>query len=320
MSDLLASYPGARLQPLAGDASTRSFFRLHLPDGSTRVVMDYGAPFQGEPDDVILSRVFLAASLPVARVLEVRAEAGCLVLEDLGDLTLERALAEAGPSRGEGLHHRAVLLAAAIADRGTPALARSPRSGGPALDVQRFQFEMDFFLEHYAGGLLGLPAPEELRHELHALAARAADGPRTVLCHRDYHCRNLMVRPSGELAMVDIQDARWGPDSYDLASIVRDAYVDIDEERARSMIATFLAARAAPGDDRAFEERLQVVAAQRMIKALGTFGYQATVRGRRGYLDSVPRLLHRLGRSLPGAPATERLARLMEKAGLLPSG
>ena len=65
MSDLLASYPGARLQPLAGDASTRSFFRLHLPDGSTRVVMDYGAPFQGEPDDVILSRIFLAASLPL---------------------------------------------------------------------------------------------------------------------------------------------------------------------------------------------------------------------------------------------------------------
>ena len=69
--------------------------------------------------------------------------------------------------------------------------------------------------------------PDDLGRALHELADRAAASPRKVLCHRDFHSRNLMLPPDHSLAMVDIQDARWGPDSYDLASILRDAYIEM---------------------------------------------------------------------------------------------
>ena len=88
-------HPGSRVETLPGDASSRRFHRLLLAEGGSRIVMDYGAAFEGETDDVRLSRILLRAELPVARVFDVLPAAGCLILEDLGDLTLEGALAQA---------------------------------------------------------------------------------------------------------------------------------------------------------------------------------------------------------------------------------
>lgn len=269
-------YPGARDEALAGDASTRRFHRLFLPDGGTRVVMDYGAPFQGETDDVRLARVFEQALLPVARVLHTLPEAGALVLEDLGDETLEIALARAvsgGRPTRDHLYRAAIRLAASIATRGTDALSRSDRAEGPALDGERFLFEMRFFLEHYIGGLLGRPeVATKIRGAVEALALDAAAHPR-VLCHRDYHSRNIMVRRDGTLSMVDIQDARWGPDTYDLASLLFDAYVDLGAAEAAELSDLYWHHLAGSPDLTALRTRLKVVAAQRMIKALGTFGH-----------------------------------------------
>ncbi|MDH3227957.1 MAG: aminoglycoside phosphotransferase, partial [Thermoleophilia bacterium] len=115
------------MSPLLGDASTRRFYRIRLADGETRVLMDYGESFSGETDDLILGRVFRDAGLPVASVREVSGEAGCLLLEDLGDCTLDAALlAEDDEASRLGLLERAVLLAVDVAARGTPALEKSP--------------------------------------------------------------------------------------------------------------------------------------------------------------------------------------------------
>lgn len=305
-------FPGSRIDRVAGDASTRSFHRARLADGSTRVVMDYGAPFRGETDDVRLSRIFRAASLPVAEILSVEPEAGCLVLEDLGDRTLETSLRESSGRERARWTERAVDLAVRIAVDGTRALARSERADGPALDAERFRFEMDFFVEHYALGLARLPsAGEALAASLHELAALAASGPR-VLCHRDFHSRNLMVRDDGTLAMVDIQDARWGPDTYDLASVLCDAYADIDDGVAERMIDRYRLSLPEPPPADAFRKRYQVVAVQRMIKALGTFGYQVTVLNRRRYLEGVPRTLVRLRALVPSLAGIGRLGDALE--------
>jgi aminoglycoside/choline kinase family phosphotransferase len=319
--------PGATLHALAGDASTRRFYRAALPGGESRVVMDYGAPFEGESDDMRLCRVFTAAGLPVASILDAAPDYGCLLLEDLGDRMLEAELrgasdvgrgvlgATAGPPPLLGA---AVDLAARVAERGTPSLERSERRDGPALDEERFVFEMEFFLEHYASALRGVnrPAPA-LRRELAELARAAADSPRKVLCHRDFHSRNLMVTSGGGLAMVDIQDARWGPDSYDLASLLRDAYVEIDEAWVEPSIARYLDGLADPPEPAAFRTRFQRVAAQRMIKALGTFGFQTIERGSERYVDAAERTIRRLRVLLPGQEATRVLGELLLREGLL---
>jgi N-acetylmuramate 1-kinase len=316
-------YPGARDQTLAGDASTRRFYRLFLPEGGTRVVMDYGAPFEGETDDVRLTRIFEQAMLPVPRLFCSLPEAGALVLEDLGDATLESALVRAAsgdrPTRNE-LLHAAVRLAADIATRGTDALVRSDRSHGPALDAERFLFEMRFFLEHYVGGFLGRPeAAAKIRPEVEGLAVAAAAHPR-VLCHRDYHSRNIMVRASGELALVDIQDARWGPDTYDLVSLLCDAYVDLGVDETSELSGCYWKLLPGTADVAALRQRFDIVAAQRMLKALGTFGYQIGVLGRDRYRSAIPRTVERLARLLPSRSATAPLGKILSEEGLFTTG
>lgn len=310
-------YPAARVETLAADASTRRFHRLFLDGGGTLVVMDYGASFEGETDDVRLARIFERAELPVARVIDILPRSGALVLEDLGDQTLEATLAIASrPTRAE-LCATAVRLAAEIAIRGTGVLAASERAGGPALDAERFLFEMRFFLEHYVGAFLGRhDAVDRLRQPLDELALAVAAHPR-VLCHRDYHSRNLMVLPGRALAMVDIQDARWGPDTYDLASLLRDAYVDLDESEVDRLFDLFV--RHLPGSPDAAElrRRFDLVATQRMIKALGTFGYQIAVLGRDRYRTAIPRTTERLSRLMPANTQTEALAEEMGRASIL---
>jgi len=307
-------FPSARVEALAADASTRRFHRVLLPDAGTRVVMDYGAPFEGETDDVRLARLFERASLPVARVLEILPEAGALVLEDLGDETLEAALARAasgGEPTRRTLYRSSVGLAARIATRGTETLARSDRANGPALDGDRFLFEMKYFLEHYVGSFRGRPlVPAELREATEKLAAAVAAHPR-VLCHRDYHSRNIMVRPEGALAMVDIQDARWGPDTYDLASLLRDAYVDIGDDEVDELFGVYT--RELPGhvDLDSLRARFDTVAAQRMLKALGTFGYQVAVMKRERYRTAIPRTVERLLKLLPTRPDTAPITELL---------
>jgi aminoglycoside/choline kinase family phosphotransferase len=311
-------HAGFRLETLPGDASTRRFHRLFLAEGATRIVMDYGAPFSGETDDVKLARIFEAARLPVARVLDVLPEAGCLLLEDLGDLTLELAL-QRGGRRAESpgtLYARAVELAADIATRGTSALAASERSKGPALDAERFRFEMRFFLEHFIQGLRQAPVPPRATEEaLDRLADEVAGHPR-VMCHRDYHSRNIMVRGDGSLAMVDIQDARWGPDTYDVASLLHDAYAEIGELDVKEGFERYVRLLPPGQDFDALRERFHLAATQRMIKALGTFGYQIVRLGRERYRDAIPRTLARLDRSLPAHPKTRPLHATLSEAGI----
>ena len=279
--------------------------------------MDYGAPFTGETDDVKLARIFERAALPVARVMDVLPEGGAIILEDLGDLTLEGALERADASRTRSradLYRAAVTLAARIATRGTEALGRSDRAAGPALDEERFLFEMRFFLEHYVSGLRGLPqAAAMLEEPLFALARAVAAHPR-VMCHRDYHSRNLMVTHDGSLAMVDIQDARWGPDTYDLASLLRDAYVDLAEDEVREHLASYRRSIGDNSNGEAFPGRFHEVGAQRMIKALGTFGYQIVRLGRVRYRSAIPRTVERLRRLLPADRATAALGSAFEES------
>ncbi len=321
-----STVPGAEVAPILGDASTRRFFRVVAPGGPSFVVMDYGAPFDGETDDIRMWRIFEGAGLPVAAVVRPAPEVGCLLLEDLGERTMESALGEirasgASPEeqgrRTRDLYRRAVKLAVLVAELGTPVLARSERAGGPALDVERFVFEMDFFVEHYVQGLRGIadPAPA-LIGELHRLARLAAEGGRRVLCHRDFHARNLMLRRDGSLAMVDIQDARWGPDTYDLASLLRDAYIDLPAPLVDEMILFCQESTPGYGSDPDFRHRFDVVSAQRMIKVLGTFAYQTRVMRKDRYRLAIPRTLDRLTGLLHRLKETQSLGRLFQEADL----
>jgi len=136
-----------------------------------------------------------------------------------------------------------------------------------------------------------------------------------VLCHRDYHSRNLMLH-EGSLYIIDFQDARMGPDTYDLASLLRDSYVDITDRELDELIAYFLALKQRDGEGVSGEEyrrRFDVMALQRNLKALGTFGYQTTTRRNPVYIQYMPRTLRYARSNLEKYPRFARLRELLAR-------
>ncbi len=136
-----------------------------------------------------------------------------------------------------------------------------------------------------------------------------------MLCHRDYHSRNLMLH-EGSLYIIDFQDARMGPDTYDLASLLRDSYVDLTAAQVDELIAFFLAVKGTPagtsrGDEAEFRRRFDLMALQRNLKALGTFGYQTTTRNNAVYIQYIPRTLNYVKANLAKYPRFARLQELL---------
>jgi aminoglycoside/choline kinase family phosphotransferase len=130
-----------------------------------------------------------------------------------------------------------------------------------------------------------------------------------VLCHRDYHSRNLMVHRN-RLVVIDFQDARMGPATYDLVSLLRDCYVDLSPDLVAATTERFL--DAVPTERTAdFGRRFDLMSVQRHLKALGTFGHQIAIIGRPGFAAYVPRTIAYLRRTLHAYPRFGRLLELL---------
>ena len=141
-----------------------------------------------------------------------------------------------------------------------------------------------------------------LGEAFHQLCEEIASWPR-VVCHRDYHSRNLMLHQE-QLYWIDFQDARMGPATYDLASLLRDSYVDLPEE-FQEELEERLRQQAAPDEPReVFRRRFDLMCVQRNLKALGTFGFMATVRQNPVYLQYIPRTLEHVRRNLTRTPSS----------------
>lgn len=324
--------PQAVVTPLSGDASDRRYVRVVVPADSAPgapearswVLAVHAAPFDPATLNTIdATRLFRAAGLPVPAIVEVDAARGVLRLEDLGDVRLQDALAGGAPSERLAWYRAAVELIHRV-HRATD-LARSGgyQAGRLAFDVEKLGFEMAFFFTHYVEGLRGQPLPPSLaaafRAELDGLVAWLAARPR-LLAHRDYHARNLMVVPGKEarLAIVDHQDARLGPVTYDLASLVYDPYVELTPAEVSACLEAFVDGAADRAAARAaLAEELDRMALERLLKAVGTYGYQTRVRGTPVYLPYFVPALARArsaARRAGGFPATvEAVALLLER-------
>jgi hypothetical protein len=114
-----------------------------------------------------------------------------------------------------------------------------------------------------------------------------------------------------QLYIIDFQDARMGPDTYDLASLLRDSYVDLADQTVEDLIAYFLALKGRTDDADDFRQRFDVMALQRNLKALGTFGYQTTARRNPVYIQYIPRTMRYVRNNLDNLPHFSRLADLL---------
>jgi aminoglycoside/choline kinase family phosphotransferase len=250
-------------------------------------------------------------------------KANLLFLEDAGDTMLEDAVRDHGVHGCLPLYEQCVEILVRIQSEGTRALDGQAIPPRLSFDVAKFTEEIDFFLLHAVRefGAIALSDREEraIRDLFLPFLEQLSSFPR-VLTHRDYHGRNVMVIDPAQtpghrnLRVLDFQDARMGPDTYDLVSLLRDSYVDIGEDDVQQYIAYFLALKGSPtsqADLAEFTRRFDLMALQRNLKALGTFGYQTAARGNPVYIQYMPRTLRHARTNLVRHARFARLRELL---------
>jgi aminoglycoside/choline kinase family phosphotransferase len=304
----------ARVVPLTGDASDRRYFRIMRPDEPSIVLaLHVGSIEFASLPFANVAELLRQMPLPVPALLGHSDPLGIVALEDLGDVTLQAHLGASTPNEHAALYRQAVAFIEVLQRRGAEVDPDGYIPYRIAFDVDKLRWELDFFVKHFVEGYRGAVLSDAQRaaigEEWSSIAGELAGEPR-VLCHRDYHSRNLMLHRDS-LFIIDFQDARMGPDTYDLVSLLRDSYVDLVDREVDELIAYFLALTGRNRHDLEFRRRFDVMALQRNLKALGTFGYQSIARRNTVYIQYMPRTLRYVRTNLEKYPRFERLRELL---------
>lgn len=303
--------------PASADASFRRYFRLSLPDGTTRILMDAPPEHEDCRPFIKVAALLAKAGLAAPRVLDQDLEQGFLLLTDLGRIGYLEAL------------HADLSLADTLIRPVLDTLVRwqlaSSAATLPPYDAAMLRRELELFPEWFIGRHLGvtLAANEKLLLErsFKYLINAALNQPK-VYVHRDFMPRNLMLVESEQAltpAIIDFQDAVYGPITYDVVSLFRDAFISWDEEQEIDWVVRYwekaraagLPVRADFGD---FWREYELMGLQRHLKVLGIFCRLKYRDGKDKYIEDLPRFMRyakkTAGRYLPLKPLLNLLDKL----------
>ncbi len=276
-------WAGARIEPLAGDASFRRYFRVIDGDRSA-VLMDAPPEHEDSRPFLQVGEALAGMAFSVPQPLGVDLDDGLILLEDFGDSRVTPVLA-ANPEREESVYAAAIDLLADLHRHPAPPLR-------PYLEPELLR-EVRLLPEWYlpAVGLAEAPGYDAAWRSVWGdVVAATATAP--VLTLRDYHADNLMLldRPGVRgLGLLDFQDALAGHPAYDLVSLLQDARREVPRDLEEAMIERYVAARDIP-DAAGFRAAYQVLGAQRNAKIIGIFTRLRDRDGRQGYVERLPRL------------------------------
>src|SRR5437588_9721695 len=320
--------PAGRVERLPGGAGNRIYWRVHGLTGANAIVMELPAdPVKSEeaskdhaPSElpfVNVHRYLDRIDVRVPRLLLDAARDGFLVIEDLTDRTLERALQE-GVDRKK-LYTHAIDQLARLRAHAERSPDPSCLAWARAFDYDLYHWEFEHFVEY---GLLARGATptdaelQTLRTHFARIARELAAAPRSFT-HRDYQSRNIMVLPGGEQVVIDFQDALQGPRQYDLVALLRDSYVELDRPLIDQMLQRFLTAfeaeggpRLAPDEFVAFFDLLTV---QRKLKDAGRFVFIDQVKKNPSFLPHIPASLRYVKEALARRPDLREIREILAK-------
>jgi aminoglycoside/choline kinase family phosphotransferase len=314
------------LVKLPGDASTRSYYRIGS-GGKTYIAMKM-EPFADHGDNLpflVVQKHLASAGVDVPAVLDTDPARGFILLEDLGDVTLLRQLQEVCNADVERhLYERVIDDLVRLQVQASP--QRKPadiEAYKLRFDHEKLMWEVSFCIEHFYERYLARDLkPEDKQLMIDGfgeICTLLANEP-TVLTHRDFHCRNVMVVPgedgsieTSRLVMIDFQDARLGPAQYDLASLLKDSYYQLEEQQIQTLLNYYVARWEAASGERVDRARFQYVFdmmhVQRNFKAIGSFASFLNRRGNATYLKYIGNTFENIRRTLLKYP---RYARLRE--------
>ena len=277
------------LRAASSDASFRQFYRINTEDGRTLIAMDAPPATENSAAFVKVAQLLKNIHLTVPEVLEHDLESGFLLVTDLGLHTYAHVLN----------HDTAHKLYLDAIDALVLMQAQSQPDVLPEYDRPFLLRELNLFTEWYINKHLGITLNEKQTATLtkvfdHLLASALAQPQ--VYVHRDFHSRNLMWMDQGNPGIVDFQDAVYGPITYDLVSLLRDAYVQWDEEMVLDWAIRYWekAKRAglpvAPDID-SFYRDFEWMGLQRHLKILGIFSRLSHRDGKDNFLADIPTVM-----------------------------
>jgi len=292
-----AGWADAIRRPLAGDASFRRYERVTRAD-LTAVLMDAPPPKEDVRPFVAMTRHLRALGYSAPELLAEDAAAGLLLLEDLGDATYGRALAEGADKRV--LYEAAVEFLVDLHAR--PESATVPAWLQP-YDESRLLTEAELLTDWYMPRVFGRPTAPSIKQAYQdiwrALAPVTRAAGRTLVM-RDFFADNLVWLPKRpgiqKVGVLDYQDALAGSPAYDVMSLIEDARRDTDAALERHLLDRYRSARPEI-DHAAFHAAYVVLAAQRHCKVIGIFTRLHVRDGKPGYLAHIPRLWRLLERA-----------------------
>lgn len=303
------------IHPLAGDASFRRYARvLSQQQGQTKSYMLMDAPTDKEDSQpfVDIASYFASHGVRVPDIVAQDLTQGFILLEDFGDTLLSQVL---NIDTADAYYQQAIdqlLHLQSIATKDSLI---------PAYDAQKLIAEMtlfdDWFVRQYLQIQLSQQEIQLLQNTYQLLADTALAQPQVVV-HRDYHCRNLMVlKDDKHLGVIDFQDAVVGAYTYDLISILRDAYVQWPASKVQQWMQYFwqhLPAEQTNGKTvDGFKREFDFMAAQRHLKVLGIFIRLNLRDGKTGYMKDLPLVLHYLLNEVQGYPELQAFSEFLQQ-------
>ena len=302
------------IAPASADASFRRYFRItpRTPwqGYATLIAMDAPPPMENCRPFVHVAGLLTDAGVHAPKVIEADIERGFLLLSDLGNRTYLAALdaGSAQPLYSDAID-TLIRWQGATLDGALPPYDE-------ALLARELSLFPDWFVAKHLGRTLSSQETETLAGAFRLILDNNLAQPR-VYVHRDYHSRNLMVSDPNP-GVLDFQDAVTGPITYDLVSLLRDAYIDWDEERQIDWAVRYWerarACRLPVAEDfSAFWRDFEWMGVQRQLKVLGIFARLAHRDGKRAYLDDMPRVMRYLRGACGRYRALGPLARLIDE-------
>jgi aminoglycoside/choline kinase family phosphotransferase len=283
------------LSPLGGKGSDRTFFRLRWNREESAILVHYDPKRVENTYYADIAAFLREIDVPAPRLIR-HETAGCLiVMEDLGNTDLW-SFRETSWETRRTLYQKTL----AIAHR----LHSFPKNDFPSGRVRLlegfgphlYRWERDYFKDHFVRDVskikLGPSFERELDAELSALAERLG-GTVRCLVHRDLQSRNVMIR-DGEPFFIDFQGMRFGSPFYDLGSLLCDPYVNFSDSEQEELLSFYYGLSTWDHDWAAFRNTFWEASAQRLMQALGAYGFLSLEKGLKAFLDHIPAGLRNL--------------------------
>ena len=299
-----------KITPIETGGSDRKFYRVHCSSDQQLILVKYSLEREENRHYVQIANFLATHGIRAPKIYHHDAEEGLIWLEDLGERDLFSY-------RGESWLVRRTFYESALDEiaklhRLPEAVCVEMREHLPAeFNAALYTWEQNYFFENCLGRYF--KTASETRRELAALPAlpeiaRHLDRLPRILVHRDFQSQNIIVR-NGQAHLIDFQGMRPGLAQYDLASLLFDPYVDLPEEERAELKAYYCEQRSKHGGavEADFESTLKMCAMQRLMQALGAYGFLGLVKRHRSFLQYIPVAVRSLRSTLAGLNGLEPL-------------